>query len=441
VGYPDFTGDSALIPVTSRPRTPQVVDEYGNPLVYGTTDNADATFPIDSRVVEFIEYGVVNGSFARGPADPNHDITDINPMPDWTGPTQVVGGAMTAGWAIDATTPSGYALQIHMPTGTQTGDEVRFEQLVPIGGSRFFAYGDVVRFVADKVSGAGTDNTVKLVVQYLDINGNAVGSAVTQSTTIGAAGPYLGFSTSWGGGAFFSSIARTLRIRISVVCTSGALNDINIYEVRRAPSQQHVVLPDGSTPQTYNPALISYRSGAMTLTAVSGTVTVDGVAQVIQMGGLGGLAFPATQIPITDANTLDDYEEGTWTPALSYATVGTSSWAVTTAVGWYTKIGRLVTLQGLYTGVPTNGSAAGNLQLTTLPFTPSATANTNSRISANMGGYTNAAYTAIHVSINPGSTTATFVGGGSGTAVTNLAVGDIPSAGTVVLRFVGSYIV
>ena len=33
---------------------------------------------------------------------------------------------------------------------------------------------------------------------------------------------------------------------------------------------------------------------------------------------IGQLAFPATQNPRPNANTLDDYEEGTWTPALSF---------------------------------------------------------------------------------------------------------------------------
>ena len=40
----------------------------------------------------------------------------------------------------------------------------------------------------------------------------------------------------------------------------------------------------------------------------------------------------------TDSNTLDDYEEGTWTP-----TVVASGVTAATAIGHYTKIGRLVT--------------------------------------------------------------------------------------------------
>lgn len=51
-----------------------------------------------------------------------------------------------------------------------------------------------------------------------------------------------------------------------------------------------------------------------------------------------GIAFPATQSASTDANTLDDYEEGDWTPSLG----GTATYL--TQVGRYVKIGRSVTV-------------------------------------------------------------------------------------------------
>ena len=52
----------------------------------------------------------------------------------------------------------------------------------------------------------------------------------------------------------------------------------------------------------------------------------------------GNYQFPAVQVPSADANTLDDYEEGTWTPSLG----GTATY--TSRTGTYTKIGRKVTL-------------------------------------------------------------------------------------------------
>jgi len=49
-----------------------------------------------------------------------------------------------------------------------------------------------------------------------------------------------------------------------------------------------------------------------------------------------GITFPATQSASSNANTLDDYEEGTWTPTITNA----SSYVM--QVGRYVKIGKLV---------------------------------------------------------------------------------------------------
>ena len=57
----------------------------------------------------------------------------------------------------------------------------------------------------------------------------------------------------------------------------------------------------------------------------------------------GQIKFPATQNASADANTLDDYEEGTWTPAYALTTPGTSSFGTyATQTGTYTKIGNKV---------------------------------------------------------------------------------------------------
>jgi hypothetical protein len=52
---------------------------------------------------------------------------------------------------------------------------------------------------------------------------------------------------------------------------------------------------------------------------------------------LSGITFPATQVPSADANTLHDYEEGTWTPTWSS---GTATYVA--QVGRYTKVGNVV---------------------------------------------------------------------------------------------------
>lgn len=82
---------------------------------------------------------------------------------------------------------------------------------------------------------------------------------------------------------------------------------------------------------------------------------------------LGQLSFPASQNASSDTNTLDDYEEGTWTPGV---TINGSAAGITftTQIGAYTKIGRLVVAQFGFT-LSSNGAGTGNAVLTGLPFT------------------------------------------------------------------------
>jgi hypothetical protein len=71
---------------------------------------------------------------------------------------------------------------------------------------------------------------------------------------------------------------------------------------------------------------------AMTLNSTANLVLKGGTA-----GATGvGVTFPATQVASSDANCLDDYEEGTWTPNIG----GTATY--TTQTGTYTKIGNRV---------------------------------------------------------------------------------------------------
>lgn len=81
----------------------------------------------------------------------------------------------------------------------------------------------------------------------------------------------------------------------------------------------------------------------------------------------GGLAFNGDTAA---ANALNDYEEGTWTPA--FTNIGTGTYAV--QVGGYTKIGDTV-FASCKVELATLGSASGNVKIQGLPFTSSSTAN------------------------------------------------------------------
>ncbi len=82
-----------------------------------------------------------------------------------------------------------------------------------------------------------------------------------------------------------------------------------------------------------------------------------------------GIGFPATQVASSDANTLDDYEEGTFTPTIRQAaTAGTGSYAANGQVGRYTKIGNRVYFQ-LWLSWTNLTGGTGDLRVASLPFT------------------------------------------------------------------------
>jgi len=82
-----------------------------------------------------------------------------------------------------------------------------------------------------------------------------------------------------------------------------------------------------------------------------------------------GITFPATQSASTDANTLDDYEEGTWTPTLT-ASSGSATYTSSTA-GSYQKIGNRVYCFGVIQLA--SSSLSGQIFVGGLPFTSSST--------------------------------------------------------------------
>lgn len=79
-----------------------------------------------------------------------------------------------------------------------------------------------------------------------------------------------------------------------------------------------------------------------------------------------GIAFPATQSASSDANTLDDYEEGTWTPTYIQSTTNpTVSYGG--RVGVYRKIGSFVWVAGRISADSVTGGS-GIVSIGGLPF-------------------------------------------------------------------------
>lgn len=80
----------------------------------------------------------------------------------------------------------------------------------------------------------------------------------------------------------------------------------------------------------------------------------------------GALRFPATQIPSSDPNGLDDYEEGTWTPSLGGQT-SQSGQVYATQAGHYIKSGRKV-FASFELRLSTLGTITGGVVVNGFPF-------------------------------------------------------------------------
>jgi hypothetical protein len=124
---------------------------------------------------------------------------------------------------------------------------------------------------------------------------------------------------------------------------------------------------DSNRPSTSGNGFAQYRNllGSIqvtdtTLESVSGT-------NVSQVNLFNNITFPATAKPVSDANTLDDYREGTWTPTLNGFT-GT----VGSPVGRYTKIGRQVFFDLSFSATTASNALWTTASIGGLPFTPTA---------------------------------------------------------------------
>lgn len=107
---------------------------------------------------------------------------------------------------------------------------------------------------------------------------------------------------------------------------------------------------------------------AMTIPASAGTLPYVDSNGILQ-GVTSGIKFPATQVASSDANVLDDYEEGAWTPTYGGST-STGSCTYSVQQGRYVKVGRMVTCWCFLTASSTH-SGSGTLQIEGLPFVSS----------------------------------------------------------------------
>ena len=277
---------------------------------------------------------------------------------------------LTAGTNVTITNAAG-AITIAASGGSATpagsNTQVQFNNSGAFGASSVFTFdGSQIAVNSVKVGrGAGSvaSNTAigdgalgaNTTGPYCTVIGQAAGASSITAEAQTFLGWYAGNASTASGNTFVGAYAGAL-------ITSGGSNTL----IGRYSGNQ-----DGLDMRTLsNYAVISDGAGNRLLTTANGSsLALDGGA-VPQSGT--GITFPATQSASSDANTLDDYEEGTWTPSIGgNATYGTR-W------GTYTKIGNLVTIT-FNIGIDTIGTGSTGI-ISGLPFTisPSGAANDQS---------------------------------------------------------------
>ena len=145
-----------------------------------------------------------------------------------------------------------------------------------------------------------------------------------------------------------------------------AADDTGTISNTSAPGKWTLSLtPDGAV----TPATVAIARNNKTVEFKAG-ISVGGATP-----GASGVAFPAVAVGVANVNTLDDYEEGTFTPGATCATPGDLNAGIIGSTGRYVKIGNRVYFSISIVAIPTYTTATGSVIITGLPFTTSASQN------------------------------------------------------------------
>jgi hypothetical protein len=209
-----------------------------------------------------------------------------------------------------------------------------------------------------------------------------------------------------------------------VLQVGGSDTDISAIYISKGAGA-HNYYSDGGASLQFQVIRTATTTRNITVTGSNGgNPTISTTAGALALGN-GQLQFPASQNASGDANTLDDYEEGTWTPSVG----GTATY--TTQTGTYTKIGRHVFLQfDLTINVIGTGSTT---TVSGLPFTPAN--NATFAMNTLSGSATNLVFLAGQ--INSGSTS--FAMSSMIAAAAGTSIGTAVFASGTALRMSGGF--
>jgi len=260
----------------------------------------------------------------------------------------------------------------------------------------------------------GTGNYVKSASPTL--TGTIGGANETLSGTLGV----TGVATFTAAPVFSSGTAsQTLELDGSKALTTAAITGTGNYVKSGSPTMTGTIAAAAAT--------------------FSSTVSVTGALSPLGLvdasgASAGQFKFPASQNASADVNTLDDYEEGSWTPVIG-GDGGTSGQTYGTQLGRYVKIGRFVTAYAEI-DLTAKGTITGNVQVQGLPFTAENIAGLNvAGLVSYFSGF-NTTWMSLAAYVLPNGTAAYIVGRQTaGTASAFLVTGDLTNTTGLTVRF------
>lgn len=252
-----------------------------------------------------------------------------------------------------------------------------------LNGSKSLTSGSAITFDGTNFATTGTATAAKLIPTGTSVTGNGLylpaANALGLSTN-GTNAVYIDSSQNVGIGTsspvskldVSGAITATTEISAVTANSNGPILRLNSTD---AGGVNYAIVSGGSANGAFPTGKLTIRDSTVganrlvlssTGVVVTGTLSATtGAAVGGATAGAGGLAFPATAVAVADANTLDDYEEGTFTAVVTMVS-GTATVASGNDLMSYTKVGRLVTINGQFE-ISAVSSPSGVMKIT-LPF-------------------------------------------------------------------------
>lgn len=208
-------------------------------------------------------------------------------------------------------------------------------------------------YIADDFITAVVGDVNALTLTHIDVRHNG-GDGIRTGNSM--RNTYIGVlaESNAGYGAYFTNMA------IQHTWLGGDVDEINVTGQLYNAGQYNIFIGLGNSGYTEAGTFTQY------LSWTTATLNQTTIKSLLDLTG-GQVKFPSTQVAAADANTLDDYEEGTFTPTIAGSGAsGTGTY--TTQVGRYTKVGRKVYFNIALTWTNLTG-ASGILVINGLPFT------------------------------------------------------------------------